>query len=392
VKLKLENISGKSDPDALYDYIQKTTHALYGLALDKTFISSTFSPFSLELPSSILKQIESFSYDLQEALYQLPLSKTNEHRQKFVDRIAPYPSVLMALDLHFDTTSQKVKLIEVNTNASSFLVADLLIDYESRQKLNNQRLDDLLDSFEASYDQWKPAHPLKSIAIIDAQPQKQFMYPEFLLYKKLFSTRGWSTVIGDITDAHRQPGKPLTVKETEVDFIYNRHTDFEFESSNSKPFLEAYLNREACFSPHPLDYIYQADKSRLVDLYGSNPDESIRQHLLSAEIYKPGDEADKIWEKRKKLFFKPTRSHGGKGVYRGKSISRKKFQELCEREFLYQEFCPPDTAALEEEEWKYDIRAYLFNGSVQMCAARVFQGQVTNFSKPLSGFARIDWV
>jgi hypothetical protein len=45
-----------------------------------------------------------------------------------------------------------------------------------------------------------------------------------------------------------------------------------------------------------------------------------------------------------------------------------------------------------DQEWKYDIRAYFSEGSVQKILARVYQGQLTNFSQAGGGFALIEWV
>ena len=82
---------------------------------------------------------------------------------------------------------------------------------------------------------------------------------------------------------------------------------------------------------------------------------------------------------------------GGKGVYAGKSLSRKKFDSLGNH-YIAQEAHPPGRVDFNDENWKYDIRAFFSESHVQKIVARVYQGQVTNFSKEGGGFALIDWV
>ncbi len=38
---------------------------------------------------------------------------------------------------------------------------------------------------------------------------------------------------------------------------------------------------------------------------------------------------------------------------------------------------------------KFDVRNYVYDGAVQWLAARVYQGQVTNFRTPEGGFAAV---
>ena len=40
-------------------------------------------------------------------------------------------------------------------------------------------------------------HPLRSVAIVDLQPEQQYLYPEFLLFKRLSEREGIRAVIAD---------------------------------------------------------------------------------------------------------------------------------------------------------------------------------------------------
>ena len=50
---------------------------------------------------------------------------------------------------------------------------------------------------------------------------------------------------------------------------------------------------------------------------------------------------------------------------------------------------PPTFKDSDGQEWKYDIRAYVYRDQVQQLSARVYQGQLTRFQTPLSGFASV---
>ncbi len=41
------------------------------------------------------------------------------------------------------------------------------------------------------------------------------------------------------------------------------------------------------------------------------------------------------------------------------------------------------------QNWKFDLRFYVYRDEIQQIAARLYQGQVTNFASPLGGFTRV---
>jgi glutathione synthase/RimK-type ligase-like ATP-grasp enzyme len=120
---------------------------------------------------------------------------------------------------------------------------------------------------------------------------------------------------------------------------------------------------------------------------------AIRNVLLPT--WHAGEFADisEVWQKRKQLFFKPPQSYGGKGAYRGRSISRKVFNRVMSEDTLLQKYVPAPKITFESDEtsadWKYDLRAYAYGGEVQMLAARIYQGQITNFNQAYGGYCPI---
>jgi hypothetical protein len=200
------------------------------------------------------------------------------------------------------------------------------------------------------------------------------MYPEFLMYKDFFMRQ-------DLQEVEIIKTNDLPLKNS---FVYNRDTDFYFEQHPQiKKSIEENL---VFFSTTPKSYNQLASKAN--DL--KNEDLSLFPNLKEAFLNsKPF--STELWATRKNYFFKPKEMFGGKGVYSGKSISRKKFETLGENH-LAQEYHPPGKLIFNDEEWKFDIRAFFSERDVQKITTRVYQGQLTNFSKTGGGFASIDWV
>ena len=80
--------------------------------------------------------------------------------------------------------------------------------------------------------------------------------------------------------------------------------------------------------------------------------------------------------KREDWVFKPVSGHGSRGVYVGKSISRKKLAELPAVDYVAQRYAPHPLIDRDGHAWKYDVRFFADRGSGIGAAARVFQGQV----------------
>ena len=102
------------------------------------------------------------------------------------------------------------------------------------------------------------------------------------------------------------------------------------------------------------------------------------------------------------MFFKPKSSFGGKGVYKGASITTKVFDSFFGQHFLAQQLAPPaeieiavetvkDNKPVKEiQKMKYDLRCYTYNQHLQLIIARVYQGQTTNLRTVGGGFAIVE--
>lgn len=332
----------------------------------KERLKNALCPFKVELPTSVKEQI--FKITDQFIQSKKLISK------KWQD------SVLNCLDFHYSENT--LKIIEANTNASGYLITHLLEDDKSLIESYEQKL---LSSFYKVFNTKNPS----PLFIVDTDPEKEKMYPEFLMFKEMFLRQNISKV--EIINTKALEDRLEKMNEEKI-YVYNRDTDFYLEKF---PALKgAWLKKSVQLSTSPKAYENIASKNEpiLTDRPEDFPE-------LEAAVLKTHPFSSDLWEIRKKLFFKPKESFGSKGVYAGKSLSRKKFDSLNEETYLAQELHLPGKIKHNEEDWKFDIRAYfsedsadLKKTSVQKIVARVYQGQVTNFSKLGGGFALIEWV
>jgi hypothetical protein len=103
--------------------------------------------------------------------------------------------------------------------------------------------------------------------------------------------------------------------------------------------------------------------------------------------------AEELWRSRKEWFFKPTSGHGGKAVYRGDKLTRGVWANILEGGYVAQAFAAPGARKIRvdgvETTCKMDVRLYTYAGHTLLAAARLYQGQTTNFRTAGGGFAPI---
>lgn len=332
-----------------------------------------------------------------EVIYRL---RNNIAYQKKIlnhDITQPHFSVLMSFDFHL--SEQGLKLIEINTNASHALTTTSLLSYLAPQRTDFTNVQEsIFESFILEYELYFNSKP-QSILIVDEDPKNQKAYFEFLMYQELFKAHG---VMCEIADT-----KNLTYKDNHVvynnknyNFIYNRSTDFYLEETPA--LKQAYGEHRACITPHPEEYQLLADKNRLLDFRNtdlmktllSQEDVDSLQNIVPDISNLTESNFDDLWSKRKNLFFKPANAYGGKAAYKGESVSKSKLLGVMkEMSYIAQEYIPAPEIDVnlngKSQKAKYDLRFYVYNGKVQVVAARLYQGQTTNFQTPSLGLSPV---
>lgn len=365
---------------------------------DELISDKLISPFVVKLPKRYLeeaKQVVANLYHLREN------SAYREEVGKKVPSSAQWDpqnkAICMSYDFHVDA-QKNLKLIEVNTNAAFLLMGYFLYDLHQLPK-PVAGFD--LETFKRCCleEARLTGKTLSSVAIVDEQPSTQRLFIEFLLYEQLFKEYGFATQIVDPSDLSFEQSH-LRAHGKNIDFVYNRTTDFYFDQPNMASLREAYLNKAITLSPNPHEYALLADKHRLIEWslnLKENPSftelKTMAGNLLEAD-YVLDKNSDELWAKKKKLFFKPLTSFGSKGTYRGEGISRPYFDQLINKGYIAQEYCPPsenlfEAAGIPTTKLKFDLRFYAYQDQLQMVVARLYQGQVTNLKTPYGGFAPV---
>lgn len=357
------------------------------------------SPYVLELPDDIRSQ----AVAIVEAFFALRSSP--EWQRHAVTQAPPLrdpgnTSALMSYDFHIDS-SGALRLIEINTNASMSLLTDELEKFHGlRNPFTDDFRQEIAETFAREFRDSNAARAsssLKHIAIVDVDPLKQRLFIEFAMYQELFERNGWKTDFHDPRDLSCA-NRVLQSPSGPVDLVYNRDTDFYLTDPASRSLKQAMDEDCATITPHPYEYRLLADKDRLLELSSSSEWPVSEEHRRTIEralirtLEVSSMDADQLWSERKRWFFKPRRSHGGKAVYRGSSMSRGTFASILAGDYLAQEMVPPSVVTFEgEEELKYDLRFYAYRNRVQLACARLYRGQMTNAQSPGGGVAPIRW-
>jgi hypothetical protein len=199
----------------------------------------------------------------------------------------------------------------------------------------------------------------------------------------------------------RDDGLYFSGNDNKIDLVYNRLTDFSLQQHPA--LRQAYQDGLVVLTPSPSHYACYADKrnlARLTDADGLRSlgvDESdiATLHLgIPHTIVVRPDMEESLWAERKSLFFKPNSGYGGKGAYRGEKLTRRVFGEIMQGDYVAQKLAPPGELSVcvngdVPVSLKCDVRCYVYDGQVQLVAARLYQGQTTNFRTPGGGFALV---
>lgn len=324
--------------------------------------------------------------------------------------------VFFGYDFHLD--QGHLGLIEINTNAGGAMLNAVLA---RAQRACCTAVDRMLPTLatvaafehaivEMFRHEWRlsglggNARPLASIAIVDAAPEEQYLYPEFLLFQQLFERHGLRAVIADPA-ALEWRGGALWHGDLAIDLVYNRLTDFYLEQAGSAALREAYLQRGVALTPHPQAHALYADKRHLalfsdaarLEALGvpRSTQRILLQHVPRTEVVDAAD-AQRLWDARRSLFFKPVAGYGSRAAYRGDKLTKRVWQDILAGNYVAQAIVAPGERMVNDQATaqatkalKFDLRAYTYDGAVQWVAARLYQGQTTNFKTPGGGFAPV---
>ena len=317
--------------------------------------------------------------------------------------------VFFSFDFHL--AGAQPMLIEINTNAGGALLSAALAKAQRvccpsiagmADPIGLGALDQtFLAMFLAEWRLARGEKRLRRVAIVDENPQGQYLYPEFVLFQQLFRRSGIEAVITDPSSLRLQDGV-LWHGDEAIDLVYNRLTDFMLEEPLHAVLRDAYLGNAVVLTPHPRAHALYANKRNLALLSDPDalrsmgvPDDTARTLLNGiprTEIVDPAN-AERLWTERRKLFFKPASGFGSKAAYRGEKLTKRVWGEILAGEYVAQALVPPGERLIADasapQSLKFDVRNYAYAGQVQFVTSRLYQGQTTNFRTPGGGFAPV---
>jgi hypothetical protein len=317
---------------------------------------------------------------------------------------------LLSYDFHL--TRAGPRLIEVNTNPGGALLNAVLgqaqrgccadaagLMVAPMEPRDVERA--LVEVFMTEWRQQRGASVLRSVAIVDEAPEQQYLYPEFLLFRQLLKRHEIEAVICDPRELSTRAGR-LWHREQPIDFVYNRLTDFSLQLPAHALVKSAYLAGEVVVSPHPRAHALYADKRNLTLLCDATflrttgvADDLIATLLAGVphtEVMNAENRAT-MWANRRQLFFKPAAGFGSKATYRGDKITKRVWGEIAAGTYVAQALVAPSERRVSDSKTpttlKVDVRNFAYAGAVKLVAARLYQGQTTNFRTSGGGFAPV---
>lgn len=304
----------------------------------------------------------------------------------------------------FHLTPEGPRLIEINTNAGGAFYGALMDDARYRRGVPGAHpLSYWSDLFVRQVrHEWSLTGKgeLATVAIIDDNPDQQFLRLEFHLAARELRAAGISAFVADPRELSFREGS-LMRGTTRIDLVYNRLTSFSLERAEDAPLRQALASGAAWITPGPRAHALLANKSNLslmgdeAFLASAGLDSEARGALLRTvplTVLMTPENRTALWEQRCDLYFKPLSGFGSRGVYAGSKLTRKTWDAMAAERagYVAQKEVPPSRVAVPgHPDMRCDVRTYAYQGRAFMRLARLYRGQTTNFRTPGGGFASV---
>jgi len=318
--------------------------------------------------------------------------------------------VFFGYDFHL--TNDGPRLIEINTNAGGAL---LLLHVAAAQQACCDAVENFVigrvdlagleqafvEMFRNEHQVLSPGSELRRVAIVDENPDEQYLSPEFDMFRQMFEQHGIEAVVAG-PGAFTLEGGTLYFDGKPVDLIYNRLTDFYLQSPACATLEQAFRDGAVGITPSPRMHALYASKRNLIVLsdaerlrsLGVDDDTIVTlvNGVPQTRLVSDNNATD-LWSERKGLFFKPNWGFGSRGTYKGAKLTRKTWESILDADYIAQELIPPSERLVirdgNEQALKLDVRCYTYQGEIQILGARLYRGQTTNFRTDGGGLAAV---
>ncbi len=320
------------------------------------------------------------------------------------------PGLWLGFDFHLGPNGPQ--LIEINTNPGGLLLNLVLLraqraccpDAETLLAQAPPPSIDEVSVLAMVRQEWQESGHVGQpgfVALVDDDPITQYLYPEFLLFQHELNQAGIPCLIVDPTELTWN-GNELTFRDKTVDMVYNRLTDFYLTEPSHHALLAAMEQQRIVLAPHPHSHARYANKHHLARLSNHAHLAALGVEAADIDLFAATipftqqvslEHASQLWAERRGWFFKPAEGFGSRAAYRGDKLTQRVWQEILQADYVAQRIAPPSRRRILQNEaqrdYKLDIRAYAYQGQVLLLAARLYDGQTTNFRTPGGGFAPV---
>lgn len=332
-------------------------------------------------------------------LYQ----RTVLERAPEIARVAPQRVLGLFSGFDFHLTPEGPRLIEINTNAGGAFYGALIDEMRWRggdraAKPFGYWAHLFVDHVRQEWDLAERG-ALRTVAVVDDEPDRQFLRLEFDLAVRALGDAGIEAFIADPRELEFRDGR-LYRGTTPIDLVYNRLTSFSLARGVDRALHDALIAGAAVVTPDPRTHALLACKRNLA-LLGDDTflreagiDPSSHGVLLRAvprtESLTPAS-AGRLWSDRAAHYFKPSDGFGSRAVYDGGKLTAKTWREiLASGGYVAQQRVEPGrTDVAGAAAMRFDVRTFAYGPTPFMRLARVYRGQTTNFRTPGGGFAPV---
>ena len=364
--------------------------------------------------ASALEEIAAAAVQSPDLMAELGLT---ESEQK-VARINPgFNAAAITTRLDGFVHGEEIKFVEYNAeNPSSLsdqeglnrLLSELpaMSIFAQRYRLQQfAPMESLLAALLATYREWKHAHGVPNIAILDWQNLPTAN--EFILLQDYFMAQGVPTVICSPEELEYAGGK-LRCGEFDVDLVYKRVVIHEFLAryDETHPLVRACANHGVCLvNPFRCKIMHKkASFELLTDDAHQSWFTARQRQAIAASIPWTRRMAERrtsyngacveliyfVRKNRERLVLKPNDDYGGHGVFFGPRLDERAWDNAIatalSSDYVVQEaidLCPELFPVFDESGWKLqpmfvDTNPFLFSGNVCGAMVRLSRSPIVN--------------
>ncbi|MDY0236267.1 MAG: glutathionylspermidine synthase family protein [Gudongella sp.] len=256
------------------------------------------------------------------------------------------------------------KFCEINTDGSSAMNEDNTIgrvlleslalkDFSKKYSLENRELIEkwVKRSIEI-FGKWDSNNLKPNVAIVDFE-ESGTPY-EFLEFKKAYEIAGYNCIIVDPRDLVYKDEK-LYYEDYRIDLVYRRIVTFELieKRDELKEFLKAYKENAMCVIGtirsqlmHNKIFFKILHDKETSEFLSKEENEFVKNHIPYTGAFEGPDEIlKKVMVDKDKYIMKPSDKNGSHGVFVGRDLSSKDWENRLEsvfnEDYIYQEFVEP---------------------------------------------------